>query len=199
MAKQEKKKNVSGLGPLYFFGAIIIPLISLAVTYISNIQPTPVTGLSFLYTGPVAINDKKAFEISVTNNGRNVEKNVEIWLPNQFSSKEAEIESDVNYKLRVEQNKTVISIGDIRIKEKISLKFLVKNQMFKIYDFEMQELKIRSVDHIASYGGLTEDWLIFYRASFWAVIGMFSMMIGIGIYESIMSFRLRKVHLKRNG
>jgi hypothetical protein len=193
MTEQEKTQFVTGKS-IYILVAsgIVIPLLAIAMPYIVD-YVRPETGLTYQYSGPVEINDKKAFEITVTNTGKTVEKTVEIWLPDKFSPNEAEIQADVNYKLRVEQNTSVVSIGDLRANETISLSFLIKKQLFFIHDFQMQQLKIRSTEHIASYGGLTEGWLFFYKASFWAAIFIFAVMIGIGVYqEYFMSPKLRE-------
>ncbi len=173
---------------------IIIPLLAIAMPYtyiVDYIKPE--TGLTYQYIGPVEINDQKAFEISVTNTGKNVESNVEIWLPSNFSSKEAEIESDLNFELRREQKHTVVSIGNLRAKEEISVSFLVKKQLFFLHDSEMQKLKIRSTDHIAAYAGITDGWLFLYQAGFWGAILLFVVMIGIGIYqEHFMNPKMRE-------
>ena len=193
MADNEKSKFVTGKS-IYILVAsgIIIPLLAIAMPYIVD-YIKPDTGLAYEYIGLIEINEKKAFEITLTNSGKVVEKNIEIWLTGKFSSKEAEIESDVNYKLRVEQKKTVVSIGDLRAKEKITMSFLVNKQLFFIHDFQMQDLKIRSTDHIASYSGITDGWLFIYQASFWGAILLFVVMIGIGVYqEHFMDSKLRE-------
>ncbi|TOO22529.1 hypothetical protein CGH41_22230 [Vibrio parahaemolyticus] len=52
-----------------------------------------------------------------------------------------------------------------------------------MHDYQIQELKVRSEHRVAKFAGLSDGWLLAYKAGFWGAIALFISMICLGIYQ----------------
>ncbi len=161
---------------------IVIPIIAVLIPYLISFF-TQSSGLTYNYKGIVEVNDTKAFEVTINNDGNLAEKNVEIWLTDELPSEGVEIESDVDFVVRTEQGKSVVSIGNVRSGETLRLAFLIDEPLFFMHDYQIQELKVRSEHRVAKFAGLSDGWLLAYKAGFWGAIALFISMICLGIYQ----------------
>jgi hypothetical protein len=130
-----------------------------------------------------------AFSVDVQNKGRVVEKNVEVWIPKSFEAQKFEIESiwelGVPIKIRDEQSRVVVSLGDMRPKDRATIAVLTNmgdvrfsgetsNKLRDSFLLGLILVKVVSADKRAdwSWPGERETTAMdfVYRAGFWGFV-----------------------------
>ncbi len=201
MASQEKNDSPSAAGPqsklLLVFAGIMIPLLALAFPYLIE-WVSPKAYLVYETTGPIQVEDTKAFSLVVRNEGKAVERNVEITMPSKLEKSTSKVTSSVPVTTRDDGKSTIIALGDLRPSEKVQVSILVSDPLFFLHEYSMNNFRIVSTDHLAQWGGKSEEWEFMYRAGFWGFMLMLVAGIGIGLYqEHFMSRAAREKFILR--
>jgi len=103
---------------LLVVSGVLIPLVAAAIPYIIEFI-SPKSSLVFESVGPVVVEDTKGFSLSVRNEGKTVERNIEVWLPSKLEKGNHKLESSQPLTLKEVDKATVLVLGDIRPSEKV--------------------------------------------------------------------------------
>lgn len=183
---QPAKKDESSRGIqsklLLVVTGVMIPLLALALPYVIEfISPKAV--LVYQATGPIQIDGTKVFSLIVRNDGKAVEKNVEIGLPTKLEKGKSKLASSIPVTTRDDGKTTVVSLGDLRPSEKVEVSVLVEDTYFFLSEYSMKGLRIVSTEHLAAWDGSSDEWDFIYRAGFWAFLLILLLAIVLGIYQ----------------
>jgi hypothetical protein len=161
---------------------IVIPLVAASVPFIIELV-SPKSSLVFEAVGPIQIDEAKAFSISVRNEGKTPERNVEVWLPGKLEKGKYRIDSSQPVNPRDEGKTTVLALGDLRPSEKTDISVLVEDRMFFIWDHRIKDLRIISSESKATWGGKSDEAWFIYQAGFWAFLVILALGIVAGLYQ----------------
>jgi len=161
---------------------IVIPLIAAGVPFIIEFF-SPKSSLVFDAIGPIQIDDAKAFSISIRNEGKAVERSVELWLPGKLEQGKHKIDSSQPVTSRDEGKTTVLALGDLRPSEKMDIAVLVEDRLFFIWDHRVKDLRVISSESKATWGGRSDEAWFIYRAGFWAFLVILGLGIVAGLYQ----------------
>jgi hypothetical protein len=155
--------------------------------------------------GPISTKDIVAIQLIISNNGEKVEKGVKIWLKsslhaaervarrsqavegNKYPTDFLSISTKSWFSLATEGDQFVISIGDVRPKEKVDLSVAVRdiglivgclgNQCFGI--------EVKSDEHVAAVRGQLSHAEGFPLSVIWVVVALLLYLIFFSIYQQI--------------
>lgn len=173
---------------------ILIPLIALAFPYIIDFF-SPKAALVFEAEGPIQVENTKALSVMIKNEGKSVEKNVEIWLPSKLEKGKFKLTATTPITYRNESEATVITIGDLRPSERVQVALLIEDGMFFVYEHSIKDLRIVSTERVATWDGLSTEWDFIYRAGFWGFLVLLALVIFLGIYQEHFMARTAKEKL----
>jgi hypothetical protein len=160
----------------------MIPLLAMALPYVIEFL-SPKGALIYEAKGPIQIEGTKVFSLAVRNEGKSVEKSVEIWLPTKLERSKSKLASSIPITTRDDGKTTVLGLGDLRPGEKVEVSILVEDTYFFLSDHSMKGLRIVSTEHLATWSGRSEEWDFIYRAGFWAFLIIMLLAIVLGIYQ----------------
>ena len=173
---------------------ILIPLLALAFPYVIDFF-SPKAALVFEAKGPIQVEDTKALTIIVRNEGKSVENNVEIWLPAKLDKGKSKLEATIPTSSRDEGKVTVIVVGVLRPGERVQISLLVEDRMFFVWEHSMKDFRVVSTEHLATWGGRSDEWDFIYRAGFWGFLLLLVLVIVLGIYQEHFMGRAAKEKL----
>jgi hypothetical protein len=179
--KDESSRGIQSKLLLVVTG-VMIPLLALALPYVIEFI-SPKAALVYEATGPIQIDGTKVFSLAVRNEGKGVEKNVEVWLPTKLEKLKSKLASSVPVTTRDDGKATVVKLGDLRPGEKVEVSVLVEDTYFFLSEYSMKGLRIVSTEHLAAWGGRSDEWDFIYRAGFWAFLLILLLAIVLGIYQ----------------
>jgi len=153
--------------------------------------------LEYEITGPIVVKDRSMMSIAIVNKGEKTEKNVIISIdvmrfPKIIKEKavlnDFIIDSKSKYSVSTEGNHYIISIGDLRPREKVKLSVMLYG-VIHYYGSSLidEDLSIKSDDNVAQNSTPSEELLFFYQFGFWMFI-LLMVIMGIGsiYFEFIM-------------
>lgn len=186
MSSENKEKETSPRGQqnslLLVATGILIPLLALAFPYVIDFF-SPKAALVFEAEGPIQVEGTKALSVTVKNEGKSVEKNVEIWLPSKLEKEKSKLASTIPTTSRDEGKTTVIAIGDLRPGERVQVSLLVEDGMFFVWEHNIKDFRVVSAEHLATWDGRSKEWDFIYRAGFWGFLLLVALVIVLGIYQ----------------
>ena len=182
---------------LLVVSGVLIPLVAAAIPYIIEFI-SPKSSLVFESVGPVVVEDTKGFSLSVRNEGKTVERNIEVWLPSKLEKGNHKLESSQPLTLKEVDKATVLVLGDIRPSEKVDVSLLVQDRLFFVYEHRLKDLRIVSSDSKAIWGGRSDEAWFIYRTGFYAALLILLLAIVAGLYqEHFMSRAMREKMILR--
>jgi hypothetical protein len=179
--KDESSRGIQSKLLLVVTG-VMIPLLALALPHVIEFI-SPKAALVYQAVGPIQIDGTKVFSLIVRNDGKAVEKNVEMWLPTKLEKSKSKLTSSIPVTTRDDGKTTVVSLGDLRPSEKVEVSVLVEDTYFFLSEYNMKGLRIVSTDQLAAWGGRSDEWDFIYRAGFWAFLLILLLAIVLGIYQ----------------
>ena len=180
------------LNVLQIWVGILIPILAVSIPYIIK-YAFPEHKLVYEKVGPITVDRITAVELIIENGGGKPERNVKIWIKKnnliakldkldkgQIISPEIVIDTKAKYTLNRDENYHIISLGDLRPKELITITILLRGyyNLFSSYS-KYQELSIKSDDNIAESREGPEIFNFLYPFGFWMFV---LLMVLIGIY-----------------
>lgn len=75
------------------------------------------------------------------------------------------------------------------------MSFLVSDPLFFLHEYSMKDFRIVSTEHLAKWGGKSEEWEFMYRAGFWGFILILVAGIVIGLYQEYFMSRAAREKL----
>lgn len=96
---------------LLVVSGVLIPLFAAAVPYFIEFM-SPKSSLVFETVGPIVVEENKGFSLSVRNEGKAVERNVEVWLPSKLNKANHRLESSQPIALKEVEKTTILQLGD---------------------------------------------------------------------------------------
>lgn len=172
---------------------ILIPIIAALIPYTLK-YIAPEHKLDYQLVGPIIIDRTTAIKLIIKNKGEKTEKNVHIrikgdQLPALFnrghslkvSASDIKVESEAKYSTSIEGEYHIISLGDLRPRESITLSVLLNGSLSLIGSpYAPKFFAIKSDDHIAEIKGEPDILAeVFYPFGFWMFV---LLMILIGVY-----------------
>lgn len=176
---------------------IIAALIPFGLSYFS-----PEYRLEFQLVGPISAKGTQALQLVVGNNGGKVEKNVTVWLksypglelpdslrPKGEKKKEPSdllaVDSKVNVTVRKEGDYYVLSLGDIRPKEEVSIGVVAREVTLAITGWRdtVSGLEVKSDEHIGGFKGKSVFDEVLYPFGFWMFVILMVLILVLAFYQ----------------
>jgi hypothetical protein len=179
---------------LLILTGVLIPIFSALIPVAIDYSKAS-GGLTYKVMGPVSVQSTYAFSLTISNNGRVVEKNVEIWFPDILPEKTTTYESTIPVEFKRQGKKILFSVGDLRPNESVTISVLTSNQFLALLENKFQILRgvrVVSSDHVAESDGPSDEMEFIYRAGFWAFILIFFVALVWAIYVEHFMDRKKK-------
>ena len=186
----ENKKEIRRFSIISIWIGITIPIIAALIPYgYKLIQPD--YNLVYDISDIVRVDGKTALQLSVLNQGNMVESNVTISIKKsslfKFDLPSEEkvflVETESNIKTEEKDKAFVITIGDLRAKEKVDLSILVDALVFRRYNDVVDEVAVKSKEHLGEQSLPSDFEEHVYPFGFWMFIILMALIFIAGIHQ----------------
>lgn len=180
---------------------ILIPIVAAIIPYAIGYF-TPEHKLEFQLVGPISVKGTQALQINISNNGGKVEKGVKVWLksfptyelpdslrPKGEKKKEPTdllaVDSKTNVTVTKDRDYYVLSVGDIRPKEEVSISIVARESRLALHGFRdsVSGLEVKSDEHIAGFKGLSVFEEVLYPFGFWMFVILMVLILILAFYQ----------------
>jgi len=197
-----------------FVLGILIPLLAAAMPWLMD-RLFPQSSLTYTFQGPISAEKFVALELTIENNGRKAEQNIEAYIP-AHTYKITELEKDKNgaskivekspdivmesnapsAKMTSDENNIVIKIDSLKPEEKASVKIFVYGGRTLIFEHQLKSARITSQEVLAKYAGPTDIEIYIYKIGTWLFILFILFVLSYGFYyEKLMSREAKEKYL----
>lgn len=189
----ENKKEIRRFSIISIWIGITIPIVAALIPYGYKLIK-PDYNLVYDISDIVRVDGKTALRLSVINQGNMVESNVTISikksslfnldLPNEEKEKKLFfVETESNVKTEEKDKAFVIVIGDLRAKEKVDLSILVDALVFRRYNDVVDEITVKSKEHLGEQNVPSDFEEYVYPFGFWMFIILMALIFIAGIHQ----------------
>lgn len=177
---------------------ILIPLATAALPWLlENVFVGD--SLKYSFQGPVVSKEDLAFEISVQNEGRKTQNDVEVWIPlriiKSFSAEAKDgarlidkgpqitIDSSVPPD-QVEEldERRVLKFSALRPNESLTISVFVLGGGALLSSYDLEKLRVVSSETVGVYLRPSEEIFFLYRTGAWLLVAFVLAVISYGIY-----------------
>lgn len=200
----------------FLLAGILIPLAAAAVPWLLE-RIAPGDNLTYTFIGPIesASGVAVAVAITVTNEGRTPQTNVEVWVPLRLNpaietrtkrdgsidlvetKQQVIFEASSPYtSVKEDGDHHVVKFASLRPKEAIDISAFVVGKHAHIYEYELERLRIVSDSAVAVNTKPSDEEFLFYRAGTWLFIFLFALGFFWSLYyEFLMPFAKKEKYL----
>lgn len=197
-----------------FVLGVLIPLLAAAMPWLMD-RIFPQSSITFNFQGPISAEKFVALELTIANNGRKAEQNIEAYIPARIF-KFTEVEKDKNgiakfvekspdivmesnapsAKLISDENNIIVKIDSLKPEETVSIKIFVYGGGTIILKNELQNARITSQDVLAKYAGASEIEIYIFKVGTWLLILFIVLILAYSFYyEKLMSRETKEKYL----
>ena len=214
MVKYEKNSNSNWKLASFLLIGILIPLLAASIPWLLD-NVLPKHSLSYQYIEPIELEKATAVSVTVTNEGRETQNDIEIWLPFYvISSAKSEVGTDG--RLRVTMTEPVIQLESsipyesseltdkhffikfdaLRPNESASIKLVATGARAMVNNYELERMRVVSKTSVAKSAQPTEHEFLLYRTGSIILVVLIVLFFAWAFYyEHLMPYEKKEKHL----
>ncbi|HAS6972267.1 TPA: hypothetical protein I7284_23855 [Vibrio parahaemolyticus] len=214
MVNNEKNSNSNWKLASFLLIGVLIPLLAASIPWLLD-YALPQNSLSYQYIEPIELEEATAVSVTVTNEGRETQHDIEIWLPFRVISgaksevgddgrlrvtvtePEIQLESSIPYKSSELTDKHfLIKFDALRPNESASIKLVSTGARVMVSSYDLERMRVVSKTSVAKSAQPTEhEFLLFRTGSIILVVLIVVFFAWAIYYEHLMPYETKEKHL----
>lgn len=195
----------------FLLAGVLIPIVaSLLPWAIENWIPRH--SLTFSFVGPIQGDDAVALELRIKNEGKEPQRNLEVWVPLRISSiRVPEVTREGSVEFREEKAKIILDSSIepssqksddkhqiiyfdlLRPNEELEMKFFVVGDGVLLFDHELERTRIVSDRTMAELDMPSEELNFLYKVGSILLLGFILSLFGFSIYYEVIYPKEKKI------
>ena len=183
---------------------ILIPLTAAALPWLLD-RMSPESGITFSVSGPIEGDDALAYSVTIRNEGRDPQHNIEAWLPTQFLAP-IRVPTEVDHPENVAPVSPIIKStlpyvrldhGDrtttvhydlLRSGESVSITYFLIGAHSLVSSLDLERMRVVSNTTVAKLVAFDEDDYLIYVLGTWTLVALLLILFVYSLFfEYVMS------------